>query len=166
MDIIGGKMYWTDGETDKIQRANLDGTNVQDLVTGLTTPLGIVLDVIGGKMYWTDGETDKIQRANLDGTNVQDLVTGLSNIDFGITLSTAALGHLSVVREDVNADGVVDVQDLVYVMQHYGWTGQNNADVNGNGIVDVNDLILVAAVLNNVAAAPVARAQVQDLLAV
>ena len=166
VDIIGGKMYWTDGETDKIQRANLDGTNVQDLVTGLTTPLGIALDVIGGKMYWTDGETDKIQRANLDGTNVQDLVTGLSNIDFGITLSTAALGHLSVVREDVNADGVVDVQDLVYVMQHYGWTGQNNADVNGNGIVDVNDLILVAAVLNNVAAAPVARAQVQDLLAV
>ena len=67
-------MYWTDYGTDKIQRANLDGSNVQDLVTGLNTPYGIVLDVAGGKMYWTDVNADKIQRANLDGSNVQDLV--------------------------------------------------------------------------------------------
>jgi Low-density lipoprotein receptor repeat class B len=28
-----GKMYWTDGATGKIQRSNLAGTGVQDLVT-------------------------------------------------------------------------------------------------------------------------------------
>ena len=34
-----GKMYWTDAGTDKIQRANLDGTQVEDLVTtGLDAP--------------------------------------------------------------------------------------------------------------------------------
>ena len=26
-------MYWTDGNTDKIHRANLDGSNIEDLVT-------------------------------------------------------------------------------------------------------------------------------------
>ena len=35
-----GKMYWTDLGTNKIQRANLDGTMVEDLVTGLTAPIG------------------------------------------------------------------------------------------------------------------------------
>src|ERR671910_686624 len=75
-----GKMYWTDLGIHKIQRVNLNGTGLEDLVTtGLITPRGIALDVVGGKMYWTDGVTRKIQRANLDGTNVEDLVTtGLS----------------------------------------------------------------------------------------
>ena len=159
------KMYWTDYDAGKIQRANLNGSNVEDLVTGLGVPGGITVDTTSSKMYWTDSHTGKIQRANLNGSNVEDLVTG-SGIDFGIALSTTAPGQLLVVREDVNRDGVVDVQDLVYVMQHYGWTGENSADVNGNGIVDVNDLILVAAKLETVAAAPTARRQVQDLLTV
>ena len=72
-----GKMYWTDYGTDKIQRANLDGSGVEDLVTGLTLPYGLALDAGTGKMYWTDAGTDKVQRANLDGSGVQDLVTGL-----------------------------------------------------------------------------------------
>ena len=43
-------IYWTDD--DKIQRANLDGSNVENLVTqGLVDPEGIALDVAGGKMY-------------------------------------------------------------------------------------------------------------------
>jgi len=66
-----GKMYWTDTGTDKIQRANLDGSGVEDLVTsGLSAPYGIALDAAGGKMYWTDGATNKIQRANLEGKSV------------------------------------------------------------------------------------------------
>ena len=76
--VAGGvnKMYWTDLRTEKIQRSNLDGSGVQDLVTtGLGRPAGIALDVSGGKMYWTDLRTEKIQRSNLDGSGVQDLVT-------------------------------------------------------------------------------------------
>ena len=69
-------IYWTDYGTNTIQRVNLDGSNVQDLVTqGLITPSGIALDVAGGKMYWMDWGTKKIQRANLDNSNVEDLVT-------------------------------------------------------------------------------------------
>ena len=80
LDVTGGKMYWTDWGTNKIQRANLDGTDVQDLVTTeLENPKGIALDVTGGKMYWTDSRNfGEIHRANLDGTNVEKLLLCVS----------------------------------------------------------------------------------------
>ena len=74
---VEGKIYWTDAGRDKIQCANLDGSNVQDLGTSphrLGDPHGIALDVATGKIYWTDEGRDKIQCANLDGSNVQDLI--------------------------------------------------------------------------------------------
>ena len=71
------KMYWVDIETEKIQRANLDGSQVEDLVVaGLDAPISIALDVAAGKMYWTDD--NKIQRANLDGSQVEDLTTSFT----------------------------------------------------------------------------------------
>ena len=39
LDLAAGKMYWTDNFTDRIQSANLDGSNVQDVVTGLVGPI-------------------------------------------------------------------------------------------------------------------------------
>ncbi len=68
-------IYWIDRDAGKIKHVILDGSNVEDLVTGLTYPSDIALDVSSGKMYWTDRDTDKIQRANLDGSNVENLVT-------------------------------------------------------------------------------------------
>ena len=38
---------------DKIQRANLDGSNIETLVIGLGSPRGIGLDLTAGKMYKT-----------------------------------------------------------------------------------------------------------------
>ena len=71
------KLYWTDPGTDKIQRSNLDGSGVKDLVTtGFWHPVGIALDVAGGKMYWTHSRA-KIQGSNLDGSGVEDLFTRL-----------------------------------------------------------------------------------------
>jgi hypothetical protein len=62
----------------KIQRANLDGTGIQNWVTtGLSQAQGIAVNPGRGKIYWTDNAAQRIQRANLDGTNVQTLVTGL-----------------------------------------------------------------------------------------
>ena len=80
-------MYWTDTGTNKIQRGNLDGTDVVDLVTlGLSSnPFGIALDVAGGKMYWADYGTGKIQCAALNGDNREDLVTDL-NVPSSIAL--------------------------------------------------------------------------------
>jgi len=81
-DDVHGKIYFTDFTTTfegKVWRVNLDGTELEELVTGLVEPYGIALDVAEGKMYWAD-ETDNdnlghISRANLDGTGREDLVT-------------------------------------------------------------------------------------------
>ena len=56
--------------------------------------------------------------------------------------------------EDINEDGIVNVQDLVLVSANFGRTGENDADVNGDGIVDIVDLVKVAAAFGNAAAAP------------
>ena len=56
--------------------------------------------------------------------------------------------------EDVNNDGVVNIQDMVLVSSNFGKRGENKADVNGDGVVDIVDLVKVAAALGNAAAAP------------
>lgn len=83
-------IYWTDWDSNKIQRASPNGSNVQDLVTtGLVTPYGIALDVTGGKMYWADAGTAKIQRANLDGSHIQNLIPLGLGIPICIALDVA-----------------------------------------------------------------------------
>ena len=76
LDVAGGKMYWANGNTNSIFRANLDGSNTEQiLLLPNAIPLDIALDIAGGKMYWTqlDGNAS-ISRANLDGTNAQPLI--------------------------------------------------------------------------------------------
>ena len=77
------RIYWT-GFDIQLQRANVDGSNIENLVSTVAFPVGIALDLGGGKIYWTDvGTTDwgtsKIQRANLDGSNIETLVSELDN---------------------------------------------------------------------------------------
>ncbi len=82
-------LYWTDARTDRIQRAELDGSGIRTLVSGLGQPRDIALDRDGGRMYWTDSGSDKIQRAHLDGSKVEDLVTEGLKEPFGIALDKA-----------------------------------------------------------------------------
>ena len=55
---------------------------------------------------------------------------------------------------DVNQDGAVDVQDLVFISTRFGKSGENRADVNRDGIVNIQDLVLVAGAFENRAAGP------------
>jgi hypothetical protein len=86
LDVYRGKIYWTmenvGGSGTRVRRANLDGTNVETVVTvtGLTFPLGFALDVRADKVYWTEFLTQKVKRANLDSTQVQELVTSGGNV--------------------------------------------------------------------------------------
>ena len=57
---------------------------------------------------------------------------------------------------DVNGDGEVNLQDLIFVNTNLGKTGENPADVNQDEVVDIQDLLLVAAALDEAAAAPTA----------
>jgi len=84
------KIYWTQLGTDRIERADRDGSNIEVLLSSIGYPQGIALDVAAGKMYWADTRTDKIHRANLDGTSVENLVTSGLLDPFGLALDIAA----------------------------------------------------------------------------
>ena len=84
LDTAWSKMYWTDMGTDTIQRADLDGSNVETLISGVNSS-SLALDAAEGKMYYAT--RGKIQRADLDGSNVETLVTGVTT--FGLALNVA-----------------------------------------------------------------------------
>ncbi|KAA3597867.1 MAG: T9SS C-terminal target domain-containing protein [Calditrichaeota bacterium] len=117
------KIYWTDTNSDKIQRADLDGSNVEDLVsTGLMSPEGLALDLNSSKMYWVDFGTNKIQRANLDGSNVEDLIsTGLVDpFDLALDLNNSKMywvdaGTNKMQRANLDGSNVEDlITSLIY----------------------------------------------------
>ena len=130
------KLYWTDWGTDKIQRSDLDGSNVEDLVSGagLNGPDGLALDVAGGKMYWTDIGTNKIQRANLDGSNIEDLLTSGLSIPYGLTLDVSGGKMYWTNRQTgkiqrANLDGS-SVEDLL-TLPDLTFPGELALDVSG-----------------------------------
>ena len=69
-------------------------------------------------------------------------------------------------KGDLNADGVVNIQDLVLVASQFGQTGtgQNAEDVNKDGVVNIQDLVLVAGAFSVTVSAPAAYPQVVETL--
>ena len=62
-------------------------------------------------------------------------------------------------KEDINRDGVVNIQDLVLVAGQFGQTGQNDADMNGDGVINIIDLVLIVKAFGDTAAAPTLHPQ-------
>ena len=60
------------------------------------------------------------------------------------SLFFSSFGHDLPSPEDVNADGVVNIQDLVFVASALGEGGDPMGDVNGDDTVDILDLVRVA----------------------
>ena len=60
------------------------------------------------------------------------------------TFTAIALKEASHIAEDINGDGIVNIQDIVLVSSFFGQVGESRADVNGDGVVNIQDLILVA----------------------
>ena len=89
VDVAGGHIYWTNMGNPKandgtIDRADLDGTNVTNIVpSGATwTPKQLQLDAKNRKLYWSDREGMRVMRSNLDGSNIETLVeTGHGDAD-------------------------------------------------------------------------------------
>ena len=76
--VGGGKVYWTEktGESSgTINSANLDGSDVTELVSVRSVPMGIAVDTAGSKLYWT-ASSGKIKRANLNGSGSENVVPG------------------------------------------------------------------------------------------
>ena len=75
------KVYWTDLTNDRIQRANLDGSNVENIISqGLEIPIAMTVDAVDQKIYWSDEGNDSIKRANFDGSNVELILPVFSEV--------------------------------------------------------------------------------------
>jgi DNA-binding beta-propeller fold protein YncE len=89
VDAAAGHVYWTNmgnprANDGSIERANLDGSNVTNIIPpGVTfTPKQAQLDKKNGKLYWSDREGMRVMRSNLDGSNIERLVeTGHGDAD-------------------------------------------------------------------------------------
>ena len=61
--------------------------------------------------------------------------------------------HAVIGDADLNADGVINIQDLVIIAQHLG-TANAEVDQNGDGQIDILDLVLVAGLFGEVPTKP------------
>ncbi len=120
------KIYWT--ESDKIRRANLNGTNVESVLTDDDLIRDIALDIQDHKIYWIGWEHN-IKRANLDGTEVETIYDPQAlNADkverihspITITLDTSAQkiywGNMwppwGMTRSDIDGSNIEDITIL------------------------------------------------------
>lgn len=92
VDAAGGKVYWieqTGNRSGRLQRANLDGTDVE-LVKQLTSdPHGLTVDTVNRKLYLTNG-WGKLQRMNLNGSRFEpNLIVNL-DAPRGVAVDTVA----------------------------------------------------------------------------
>ena len=73
---ISSKIYWPDFGLSTIQRMNIDGSNIEEVVplAGANKPPTSYWDKDSGKIYWSDTGTNTIKYANLDGSNIETLV--------------------------------------------------------------------------------------------
>ena len=96
------KMYWSDRGANTIKRANLDGSQVETLISGLGEARGVAVDYAHHQLYWVDNGTNKIQRSLLDGSHVEDLVNGLQ-FPAGIVLD---VGRNQMFWADTNSNTI------------------------------------------------------------
>ena len=111
-----GKIYFvgnSPGGPNSVRRADLDGSNVEVVVPGLTSPTDVVVDPSGGKVYWTDNTL--IQRANLDGTAVETVVStsgpkrGLAIDPGGDRLYWTEASGQRIQRSSLSGTGIEDL---------------------------------------------------------
>ncbi len=113
IDPLNHKLYFggtntIDQTAGTIRRCNLDGSNLETLITNIYTPEDIAIDAISGKMYWVHGGMT-FRRANLDGTNIEDIlnrVPFINNNNFTLDLTPCSIADGNQI--DCNRNNILD----------------------------------------------------------
>ena len=87
--VVFSMMYWTDwGANPKIEKAAMDGSSRQTIVTGnITWPNGLTIDQATNRLFWVDAKLDKIEVSDLNGGNRQLIISSATNIHpYGLTV--------------------------------------------------------------------------------
>jgi len=106
-------IYWTTWWDHDLRRADLDGSNIQTLVTQSSESLGgISIDLLAEKAYWSVS-SGKLYSADLDGSNVQ-LIYNAGGPLWSIDVSQDVVYYLrgsEVAR--VDTDGPIYALDVI-----------------------------------------------------
>ncbi|MDZ4782006.1 MAG: hypothetical protein SGJ19_17295 [Planctomycetia bacterium] len=132
-----------------IARMNLDGSDHENVVSGLVSPQGLAVDHVRGFVYWADPEFGKglIGRAGLDGSDPMKWTGGLGSPQ-GVAVdpytnqiywTDSATGKIQTGTPFVPAIDLVtdrDQPNAIGLLIHSGLDG----DTNDDGQVDLFDL--------------------------
>ena len=116
-------------------------------------PVTFAISVGDGTLSATTTTTDTNGRARTTLTlgTINRTYTVSVTVPEGLQTSFSASVQFA---GDVNGDGVVNIQDLVFIATHLGQAGEQGADANGDDVVNIQDLVLVAGAIGEAAGAP------------
>ena len=111
VDTVGSKLYWTNAR-GRVQRANLDGSGITNVVEGLGSPGDIVLsNSISAPMTTTPTTPTTVSYAPYD-VNKDGAV---DNTDAALVIDALETNNAAY---DVNGDGAVNFLDVVLVFDN------------------------------------------------
>ncbi|XP_073784353.1 nidogen-2 isoform X2 [Danio rerio] len=139
VDVARRRLFWVDSTLDKIETANLDGSDRHVLfATDLVNPRAMIVDSSTGTLYWTDWnrEAPKIESSSVDGQNRRVLVQegiGLPNaLTYDSTMRQVCWADAGTKRLECispNGTGRRVIQSnlnypfsMVYFANHYYYT--------------------------------------------
>ena len=154
VDVTGSKLYWTNAR-GRIQRANLNGSGIQNVVQDLSGPTDIV--VSNGFIYWTEGR-NSVRRVSISDQKItQDIAANLGTVGglavgdgkvYWTEMTAAGGGTIN----SANADGIGATKLASILATPMGiavdtagrklyWTNARGriqrASLNGSGITNV-----------------------------
>lgn len=167
LDRTDGLLYWTTSLTSgtgDILRCNVDGSNVETVVTGWGKPAEIALDG-QGRVYWTDTISNRVYRTRLDGSDPEPEVLYESAHDplaitidriggkvyWGQEVSGGPPYVGKIMRMNLNgsdpedvvvADNIGVVVEIVFLPEHVP------GDFDADGDVDLKDFQTFAYCMN------------------
>jgi hypothetical protein len=140
-------LFYTDATSGTVNRMQFDGSDRQELLTGVPFPRAISIAHGGDYIYWTGTVDNSIMRATVDGEKVETLVTGIAGVTaieaagkfvYFTSVSTGNLyrmdstgDHLTVLLQDLKTPmGVVYLPGEPI---HRPWTGPDTESGFKNG---------------------------------
>ena len=157
------KIYWS--EWGKIRRANLDGSNVEDVIKGLVYAKDVSLDFQNNTIFWIEEDIakykdvvlgyTKIMRANSDGTHIEEIIGGYHIPPEGGRAVKECNGEVCRAWIRPEGEDLVEIDPELYFLpwcisldnqqQHIYWVDKANrryqrANLDGTGIEDVKDM--------------------------
>ncbi|GGG54899.1 PKD domain-containing protein [Bizionia arctica] len=125
-DDVNEKIYFTDFDTTpfgNIWRMNLDGSDLENIVSNIGDPYGIAVDVAAGKIYWVDDEGN-VSKANLDGSSPEIgffTVSGASWRAIALDVENFKMYVYDANYEDLYAVDMDGANPVVIVAGVYGY---------------------------------------------